>query len=56
MVIATINRAIGARIIADRLGNVFELIDGVETPAAILAESGGAKNQESIEKIESSEH
>src|SRR6266704_2815949 len=56
MVIAAINRAIGARIIADRLGNVFELIDGIETPAAILAESGGAKNQETKEKIESAEH
>src|ERR1700731_3504671 len=56
MVIAAVNRAVRAGIIADGLRNVFELIDGVEAPAPVLAESGGAESQEPIEKIESSEH
>jgi hypothetical protein len=56
MVIAAINRAVRSGIIADGLRNVFELIDGVEAPAAVLAESGGAKSQEPIKKIEFSEH
>src|SRR5258708_12739886 len=44
MVIAAVNRAVRAGIIADGLRNVLELIDGVEAPAAVLAESGGAEN------------
>src|SRR5258707_3426493 len=56
MVIAAVDRAVRAGIIADGLRNVFELIDSVETPAAVLAESGGAENQSAIEKIEFSEH
>src|SRR6266446_905273 len=56
MVIEAVNRTVGPRIIADGLRNVFELIDGVETPSAILAESGGAESQEPVEKIEFSEH
>src|SRR5258705_7028850 len=55
-VIAAVNRAVRAGIIADGLRNVFELIDSVEAPAAVLAESGGAENQSAIEKIEFSEH
>src|ERR1700674_5898109 len=56
MMIATVNRTVRARIIADGLRNVFELIDGVEAAAAVLGESGRAEGQESIEKIEFSEH
>src|SRR6266852_748782 len=56
VVIAAVNRAVRAGIIADGFRNILELIDGVEAPAAVLAESGGAENQESIEKIEFSEH
>src|SRR5260370_41208886 len=56
MVIAAVNRAVRAGIIADGLRNVFELIDSVEAPAAVLAESGGAENQSAIEKIKFSEH
>src|SRR6266853_3027691 len=56
VVIAAVNRAVRAGIIADGLRNVFELIEGVEAPAAVLAESGGAESQEPIEKIEFSEH
>src|SRR5260370_32145749 len=56
MVIAAVNRAVRAGVIADGLRNVFELIDGVEAPAAVLAESGSAENQSAIEKIEFSEH
>src|ERR1700731_4240871 len=54
--IAAVNRAVRAGIIADGLRNVFQLIDGVEAPAAVLAESSGAESQEPIEKIEFSEH
>jgi hypothetical protein len=49
MVIAAVNRAVRAGIIAYRLGNVFELIYSVEAPSAVLAEGGGAKSQESVE-------
>src|SRR5260370_40730217 len=41
MMITAINRTIGTRIIADRIGNVFELMDVVDTPAALSTESGG---------------
>src|SRR4029077_4200339 len=56
MVITAVNRAVRAGIVADRFGNVLELIDGVEAPAAVLAESGGAKSQEPVEQIKFSEH
>src|SRR5260370_13012191 len=56
MVIEAVNRTVGPRIIADGLRNVLELIDGVQAPSAVLAESGGADRQETAEKIEFSEH
>src|SRR5260221_9811417 len=56
MVIAAVNRAVRAGIIADRLRNIFQLIDSVKAPATVLAKSGGAQSQQSIEKIEFSEH
>src|SRR4029077_4968239 len=56
VVIASVNRAVRAGIIADGLWNILELIDGVEAPAAVLAESRGAENQGAIQKIEFSEH
>src|SRR6267378_4167842 len=43
MVIASVNRAVRTGIITDGLRNVLELIDSVEAPAAVLAESGGAE-------------
>src|SRR5260370_27351921 len=56
MVIEAVNRTVRPRIIADGLRNIFELIDGVEAPSAVLAESGSAESQEPVEKIEFSEH
>src|SRR5437899_11234907 len=56
VMIAAVNRAVRARIIADGLRNVFELIDGVEAPAAVLTEGRGAQNYSAIKKIEFSEH
>src|SRR5258708_21029988 len=56
MVIEAVNRTVGPRIIADGLRNVLELIDGVEAPSAVLAESGGADSREPVKKIEFSEH
>src|SRR6266404_1486098 len=49
MVIAAVNRAVRAGIIADRLRNIFQLIDSVKAPATILAESGGTQSQQSVE-------
>jgi hypothetical protein len=48
MVIAGVNGAVRAGIIADGLGNILELIDGVEAPAAVLAVGRSAESQESI--------
>jgi hypothetical protein len=56
VVIAGVNGAVRAGIIADGLWNILELIDGIEAPAAVLAETGGTENQGAIEKIEFSEH
>jgi hypothetical protein len=56
MVIAAVNRAVRTRVIADRLGNVLDLIDGVKAPAPVLAESHGAKSEKSKKEIEFSEH
>jgi hypothetical protein len=56
MVIEDVNRTVRARIIADGLGNIFDLIDVVEAPAAVLAESRRTQSEKPIEKIESSEH
>src|SRR6266481_4246502 len=56
MVIEAVNRAVRAGVIAHGFRNVFELIDGVEAPAAILAESSCAEHQSAIEEIEFSEH
>src|SRR6266446_5162074 len=56
LVIEAVNRTVGPRIIADGLRNIFELIDGGEAPATVLAEGRGAENQESIQKIELSKH
>src|SRR5258708_38801654 len=50
MGIEAVNRTVGPRIIADGLWNILEFVDGVEAPAAILANSGGGENQESIHK------
>jgi hypothetical protein len=56
MAIAAVNRAVRTRIIADGLGNVLDLIDCVEAPATVLAESRGAKGEKSKKEIEFSEH
>src|SRR5215472_15931060 len=56
MVIAAVNRAVRTRVVANRLRNVFDLIDRVEAPAAVLAERHGAKRQKTKEQIEFSEH
>src|SRR6267154_1850707 len=56
MVIEAVHRTVGPRIIADGLRNILEFVDGVEDAAAILDKTGGAENQESIQKIEFSKH
>src|SRR5260370_30594567 len=56
MVIEAVNRTVRPRIITNRLRNIFELIDGVEAPSAVLAESGGAERPEPVQKIKFSEH
>src|SRR6266478_947334 len=56
MVIAAVNRAVRAGIIADRLRNIFQLIDSVKAPATVLAKSGSAENHSAIQNIEFSKH
>jgi hypothetical protein len=56
MVIAGVNGSVRARIIADGLRNVLELIDAVEAPAPVLAVGRSAENQESVQEIEFPEH
>jgi hypothetical protein len=56
MVIEAVDGTIGAGIVTNGLGNIFQLVDAVEAPAMILGETGASENQESIRKIEFSEH
>jgi hypothetical protein len=56
MVIEAVNRTVGPGIIADGLRDIFELINGVEAPSAVLAKGGSAESQEPVEKIEFSKH
>src|SRR5271169_5714970 len=56
MVIEAVNGTIGAGIVTNGFGNIFHLIDPVEAPAVILGEAGASEDQESIRKIQFSEH
>jgi hypothetical protein len=56
MVIEAVDGTIGAGIVSNGLGNVFQLVDAVEAPAMILREACASENQESICEIEFSEH
>src|SRR5271168_558860 len=56
VVIEAVNGTIGARIITNGLGNIFELVDAVEAPAVVLGSAGASKNQDSIREIKFFEH
>src|SRR5208282_3756935 len=56
MVIEAVNGTIGAGIITNGFGNIFHLVDPVETPSVILGEACASEDQESIREIEFSEH
>jgi hypothetical protein len=56
MVIEAVDGTIGAGIVANGLGNVFQLADTVEAPAMILGEACPSEDQESICEIKFSEH
>jgi hypothetical protein len=51
MVIEAVDGTIGAGIITNGLGNIFQLVDPVEAPALILGEACASENQESISEI-----
>src|ERR1700688_143924 len=56
MVIEAIDGTIGAGIITNGLGNVFQLADAVKTPAVVLGKARAAKHHQSISEIKFSEH
>src|SRR5690242_7146936 len=56
MVIAAVNRTVRPGVIANRLGNILDLIDRIEAPATILAESHSAKGEKSKKEIEFAKH
>src|SRR5277367_3303240 len=56
VVIETVNGTIRTGIIADGVGNVFQLVHRRHAPAAILRESRGAENQEAVNQIEFAKH
>src|SRR5579863_10318557 len=56
MVIEAVNGTIGAGIVANGLGNIFQLSDAIKAPAVILREAGASKNEHAICQIKFSEH
>src|SRR5690242_13037558 len=56
VMVAAVNGTIRAGIVANGLGDVLELADPVEAPAAMLSVTGTAKDQQSISKIEFFHH
>src|SRR5580692_7963637 len=56
MVIEAVNGTIGAGIVTNGLGNIFQLVDPVKTPPVILGEACTSEDQEAISEIEFSEH
>src|SRR5580693_6769788 len=56
VVIEAVDGTIGAGIVANGLGNIFQLGGSVETPAVVLREAGAAENQHSVSEIKFSEH
>src|SRR5580692_4575161 len=56
MVIEAVDGTIRAGIVANRLGDIFQLSDTVQTPAVILRETGSSKNEQSVSEIKFSEH
>jgi hypothetical protein len=42
VVVAAVNGAIGAGIVTNGLGNIFQLADPVEAPAVVLSEAGAS--------------
>jgi hypothetical protein len=56
VVIEAVDGTIGAGIVANGLGNVFQLGDAVETPAMVLSEAGASKDEHAISQVKFSEH
>src|SRR6476661_5129540 len=56
VVIETVYGTIGTGIITNGLGNVFQLANSVEAPAAMLGKARASEDQHSISEIEFSEH
>src|SRR5271163_5202783 len=55
MVIEAVDGTIGAGIITNGLGNIFQLADPVEAPAVVLGKARATEDQHSIREIEFSE-
>jgi hypothetical protein len=56
MVIETVDGTIGSGIVANGLGNIFQLSDTIKAPAVVLSEAGASKNEHAICQIKFSEH
>src|ERR1700721_1949566 len=56
MVIEAVDGTIGAGIVTNGLGNIFQLADAVEAPAVVLGKAGASEDQHSIREIKFSKH
>src|SRR5580658_6906364 len=56
VVIEAVDGTIGAGIITNGLGNIFQLADLVEAPAVVLGKTCASEDQHSVCEIEFSEH
>src|SRR5580704_13414138 len=56
VVVAAVDRTIGTWIVADRARNIFDLIDVIQAPTAVLSGTDAAQHHESVEQIKFREH
>src|ERR1700722_17982892 len=56
VVIAAVDRTIGTRIVSDRARNMFDLVDVIQAPTAVLSGADAAQHHESVKQIKFREH
>src|SRR6266849_1808676 len=56
VMVAAVNRTVGPRIISHRLRNIFQLIHGIQAPAAVFRDTDGSQNEHSVDQINSTQH
>src|SRR5580692_7102477 len=56
VVIAAVDRAIGTRIVSDRARDIFNLIDVIQAPAAVLSGADAAQHHESVKQVKFCKH